>query len=52
MSAKTAHEQATDASQATTSEGYAEASNVVEIVVGTLGKDHALSINIRSIRCT
>ena len=52
LSAKIAHDQATDASQAATKAGYEEASNIVEIVVGTMGKDHALSQNIRQLRST
>jgi hypothetical protein len=50
VSARAALATATTASQEATTNGYKAASNTVDLVVGLLGKDHALSKIIRKLR--
>ena len=50
VSARAALATATTASQEATTNGYKAASNTADLVVGLLGKDHALSKIIRKLR--
>ena len=50
VTARAAHATATAESQAATEAGYRKASDSVELMVGLLGKDHALSVILRQLR--
>ena len=50
VNARAANATATAESQAATTAGYQKASDSVELIVGLLGKDHALSVILRQLR--
>jgi hypothetical protein len=50
VTARVAHQTATAASQEATTDAYKLASDTIEIMVGLLGKDHALSRTLRKLR--
>lgn len=50
LHARTEANRATEASQKATEDAYKEASNVVELIVGALGKQDALSKRLKKLR--